>query len=216
VIDEARGRHAAFDLTRHPSKVVLQYLSGYVRELQSKVARIDPDVLRTDIAPVALPLAVHANGIPLPENHMVVEAIAFNSAQQGFPIDIIPAAHRNDLRVRPASAWQVGNVLFLTSPATLWTRITSIAVATVATATALVTGLETITLPDAARLALVEKCAAFMARRLPVDPKAPLADARMFQSVADTAEESYLADVANNLTGKMFLTRDVYRPSEGV
>lgn len=217
VIDEARGRHAAFDRSRHPNKVVLQYLSGYVRELHGKIARIDPDAVRSEQV-TALPLLVHDDGITLPENRLVVEAVVADSASRTYPLTIIPASHRFDRRTLAQSVWQIGNVLYLSSPSTLWTNYAAIGVALVATPATLtaLTGAEgTIDLPDTARHALVEAVAAYMARRLPLDPKHPLVDPRQFQAISTAAEESFLADVLNNLSGKTFLTRDVYRPNAG-
>lgn len=218
VIDEARGRHSAFDLSRHPNKVVLQYLSGYVRELHGKTAKIDPDVLREEVL-TNLPLAVHDDGILLPENRLVVEAVVADANARTAPITIIPASHRFDRRTLSNSAWQVGNRLYLSSPATLWTNYAMVGLALVLTPPKLTTltgATGTVELPDSAHLALVEATAAFMARRLPLDAKAPLADARQFQAIATAAEEAYLSDILNNLSGKTFLTRDVYRPNAGV
>ncbi len=210
IIDQARGRHAAFDPTRHPNKVVLQYLSAYVRELHGKVAKRDPEALRSNVDQV-LPLAVHENGIALADNRLVVEVVAQDARGYQYPVDLIPAQQRLDRGVRSASAWQIGNVLYLTSPATLWTRMVKVGIALVSVPVPLATLAATIPLPDTAELALVEKCAAYMARRHRQSKDEPL-DVTLALAAAAEAEAEFLADITNRLTAQVFRTRDVYDP----
>lgn len=211
IIDQARGRSAAFDVSRHPNKVVLQFLSAKVRELQGKVTKIDPESVRSDIT-TALPLANHAAGIALGEQRMVVEVVALDSAGTEYPVTLLPATHRLDEATPIAAAWQLGQRLYLTSPASLWTRMVSLAIAVVPTSSTIAALATAIPLPDAAELALVEACAAFMAKRHPVDPKTPAVNVSLLVSEAKEAESHFLIDVANKLTGQVILTRDVYRP----
>lgn len=213
IIDQARGVHRVFDLTRHPNKVVLQFLSRYAKELHGRIAAVDPDAVREDVV-TNLPLADHAAGIALPENRMVVEATGVDARNTQYPIDVIPATHRNDRGIRWASAWQIGAVLYLMSPATAWSRITSIAVAIVPTPDSVTTLGSALALPDAAENVLVEQTAAFMARRhaMEADPKAPRLDLSVFMGSAKDAEAAYLKDVVNRLSGQLVRTRDVYDP----
>lgn len=213
VIDQARGVHRVFDVTRHPNKVVLQFLSRYAKELHGRVAAIDPEVSR-EITTATLPLADHAAGIALPENRLVVEVYGVDGNQLEAPIDLIPATHRNDRGVRWASAWQIGSTLFLMSPASGWQRLASIKVGLVATPSSLTSLASEIALPEAAENVLVEQTAAFMARRhaMENDPKAPKLALSEFMQTAKDAEAAYLKDVTNRLSGQVVRTRDVYDP----
>ena len=208
IIDAARSRHPAFDHSRHPNKVVLTYLSALVRELHGKVTKIDPDALRVEQAE-NLPLADHEAGITLDTNRHVIEVVAFDADEAEYPVEVIPATHRLDRSIKAASCWQIGSTLHLTSPASLWERMTRLGIALVPTPTALsaLTGATgTVALPDTAELVLTEKCAAFMAKR------ADLPSVVGFLADATAAEDAFLADIANRHTGTVVRTRDVYDP----
>ncbi len=208
IIDQARGRSQTFDLTRHPNKVVLQFLSAKVRELHGKVAKIDPEAIRTEVT-ADLPLSDHEAGIALGTTRFVAEVVAFDANESEFPITLLPATHRLDEATSTASAWQIGDRLYLTSPAALWTNVVRISVALVGVPDSLTSLASVVALSDAAEMALVEACAAFMARRSDVALKL---DVRGIVAYAQECEKTYLEDVANRLTGQVFQTRDVYRP----
>lgn len=208
IIEQARGRSPVFDPTRHPNKVVLQFLSAKVRELHGRVTKIDPEAVRSDVS-AALPLADHAAGIDLGTTRHVVEVVAFDTRGSEYPVSIIPATHRLDDAITPACCWQIGSRLYLTSPASLWQRMVRVVAAVVGVPGTLTGVADTIALPDAAELALVEACAAFMARRAPADAKL---DVRGMIAYATDCEAAFLEDVANRLTGQVIQTRDVYRP----
>lgn len=211
IIDSARGHHPAFDPTRHPNKVLLQYLSACARELHGKVTRLDPEALRTEQTQ-AMPLAVHEDGIALTANRHVVEVVGFDAEGNEHPVELIPATHRLDRGIRAASCWQIGATLYLTSPATLWERITSLGIAYVpipATLSTLTGATGTLAVPDTAENCLINKVAAFMAKRT---PKSEGVDTAQFAADATASEEAFLADIANRLTGQVIRTRDVYDP----
>lgn len=208
IIDQARGRHAAFDATRHPNKVVLQFLSAYVRELHGRVTKLNPEALRTN-TDTALPLAVHADGIALGDERMVVEVVAKDADDNEFPVDLIPATHRLDRGIRAASAWQIGSTLYLTSPASLWQRMAVIGIASVPIPVTLAALTSAIALPDTAEKALVEQAALFMAKRSDTDTKI---DRAAFAAEAEKSETLFLDDISNRMTAQVFRTRDVYDP----
>jgi hypothetical protein len=205
IIDQARGRDARFDVSRIPNKVALQFLSAKVRELHGKVARIDPEQVRSDIS-TPLPLADHEAGIDLGTTRYVSEVVGFDANGAEYPITLIPATHRLDATVSMQSAWQIGSRLYLTSPAANWQRIVTI-VAAIVGVPATLTGLnDAVALPDAAELALVELLSAFFAKRV------GLKNYRDYVADAESAEQRFLEDVANRITGQVLQTRDVYRP----
>lgn len=214
VIDAARDRHSAFDRRRTPDGVLLRHLSAYVKHLHGRIAAVDPDVLHAEQV-TALPLADHAAGITLPANRTVA-AVAVgdkSTPQRSFDIDLIPAKSKNDFNAPVYAAWQLGNKLYLRSPASLWTQGKDIAIAYVAIPVSF-TKLEDdiTTLPDTAEMALIESIALLLARRGHADPALPDIDVKEQIRIAADAEESFVKDIANRKVGRRFRTRDVWRP----
>lgn len=214
VIDAARDRHPAFDRNRNPDKLVLRFLSSYATELHGKVVKLNETALLTELS-VALPLADHEAGIPLPPHRYVAEIVArLNSSTtddpQVMPVALIPWAHRFD-RNRPIWAgWVVKGTLYLRSPASRWQTMNEIAVSLVPTPILSQTLDDPVALPDEAGRALIEHTAAFMARRGHSNPALPAIDLSACVLAATSAEEAYLADVANGVTSVNFQTRDVW------
>lgn len=217
VIDEARDRHAAFDRKMVPDRMARRFLSNYARQLQARVLAINPDALRVDQV-TNLPLGNFDAGIALPANvQYVAEIVAKEPATYAnprtIPVTLIPAGQRNAPNGPLAAAWQVGNVIYLRSPASLWQYMGSIAIAYVPLLVDLATLDDAVGLPDAAKLACVENVAEFMARRGTLDSAAPPITLQEFNEEASSAEGAYLASVANQLTGQVWFTQDTYRPS---
>lgn len=214
VIDTARDRHAAFTKERHPNKAALRELSAYAKSLHGKILQIDPDVLRVDVV-TALPLAVFDDGIALPANtQYVAEAVArfpATSSRTPFPITIIDSAARNALNAPRGAAWQVGNVLYLRSPDTLWRDFDAIALAVVTLPGDLADLTDNLALPDAANFACIERLASFFAGREAEETESKISTQR-FDAKAEKAETEYLNTVRAALTGKSFFTQDVWHP----
>lgn len=204
VIDAARDRHVSFQPKHQPSGPMLRFLSRYVRELHGKIARLDEDILRVEEV-VVLPLADHTAGIVLPANRTIVEIAAVPvDGSDPVIIDLIPAATRNDRNAPFAAAWQVGDRLYLRSPATAWNRMTAVGIWTVPIPVPLVNAASELPVPDTAENAVVEALAAFMASRVPG------LDVGQFKAIAAEAERVFLDDVQNRLGGRTFRTRDVW------
>ncbi len=216
VIDKARDRHAAFDRKRVPDRMARRFLSDYARQLAGRVEALDPDALRVEMV-TNLPLADFDAGIALPAGVRYIADIVAKEPDtvanpRTFPVTLINAAQKNAPNGPLAAAWQIGNTLYLRSPASNWQYMGSIAVAYVPTPVELADLNAVIGLPDAGELACVERVAEFMARRGSMDSSAPPVDLTTFASAADRAEAAYIADVANRLTGQTWFTQDVYRP----
>jgi hypothetical protein len=210
VIDSARDRHVAFDRERCPQGMAIRMLSEYAIELHGKVMEIDEDVLRVEFS-TNLPLAVFANGIALPANRTVVSvaALATGANARTFPVDLIPAEQRFDYNTPAAAAWQIGDVLYLRGDAQQWLNVASIAIATVPIPAPLTRSTDALFLPDTAKRALAENVALAFALRGHSDEALPAIDTAAFAARAARAEESYLDEVRNRLTGRSFHTRDV-------
>jgi len=215
VLDKARDRHASFDEKRVPVRMARRFLSDYVRALHGKITAIDPEALRVQLL-TNLPLANHDAGIALPANRYIASVMAIDPAtsnpQQNYPIALLNAQTKDAWNAPVAAAWQIGDTLFLRSPASLWTGLGSIGIAYVPLPVELATAADVLPVPDAAELACVENLALFMARRGSMDSSAPPIDVGVFAQIAAAAEQTYLDDVINRLTGQVFLTRDVWPP----
>lgn len=213
VINAARDRHAAFDRRRTPDGVLLRHLSAYTKQLHGRISSIDPDILRVEQS-TAFPLADHEAGITLPDNRFVAAvSIADNSTPaNNYPIELIPAITRNDLNAPVLAAWQIGSKIYLRSPASLWTRASSIAISYIAIPVPLTKLSDTLAVPDTAELACIESVALLLARRGHNDPNLPRIVVREFADVFTDAEDQFLKDIANRLGGRRFRTRDIYRP----
>jgi hypothetical protein len=216
VIDKARDRHAAFDRKRIPDRMARRFLSDFCRQLHGRIEALNPSALRVDLA-VALPLADFDAGIALPAGARFIAEIVAKEPDtvanpRSYPVRLIPVEQRSAPNGPLAAAWQVGNTLYLRSPASLWRYIGSLAVAYVPFPVELADVNAVLPVPDAAELACVERVAEFMARRGSTDPSAPPIDLGGFTSVADRAELAYLDDVKNQLTGMVIVTADEYQP----
>ena len=186
IIDGARGHHASFDESRHPTRL-----------------------LRTEMV-VTFPLADHEAGIALDANRQVDEVVAKDSAGAEYPVDLIPARQRLDRGIRAASCWQIGQTLYLTSPSTLWARMTSLGIALVPVAANLSAPSDTIPLPDICDAALQAHLALFMAVRHPGGE--PVPNVKTFHELAKDAEDTLLDDFVTGQAGQIIRTRDVYGP----
>jgi hypothetical protein len=214
VIDAARDRHTAFDRKTHPSKMLLRYLSRYVKQLHGKITAIDEDAVRVEIV-ASFPLADFGNGIALPANtRYVAEASVTYPAPSTFapaPLEIIQSSERNARNAPANGAWQVAGSLHLAGTADRWKQFDTIAISVVTTPVDLVTLDDLLAVPDAAEGACVEALALFMAQREAQesdgDPKIALSP---FVAAFSDAEKSYLDDVKNNVSGRTFYTLDVY------
>lgn len=211
VVDQARSRHSSFHDKRHTNKVALQFLSTYVRTLSGKIAKIDPDVLRSEVSQ-ALPLATFANGITLPESRLVVNVAGVRTDGTEFDIDIVPEVQRNDLQIPTASCWQIGMVLFLRPAESNWAGLASLRIGVIATPVEFTALEDEVPLPDAAMTACIEATAAFMGRRGGTDLGMDAPDAASLNAWAESCQADYLDDVANRLTGVTFRTRETYTP----
>ncbi|MGH3428480.1 MAG: hypothetical protein ACRDQZ_13085 [Mycobacteriales bacterium] len=217
VIDEARDRHAAFDRKRIPDRMARRFLSNYAIQLHGRILAIDPDALRVDVV-TALPLADFDAGIALPAGVRYIADVVTTEPDtvanpRTVPVTLLPAAQRNAPNGPLAAVWQVGSTVYLRSPATLWRYMGSITIAYVPLPVELADLNAVLPVPDAAKLACVESVAAFMARRGSTDSSAPEIDLQEFNQEKTEAEGAYLADVANRLTGQVWITQDTYRPS---
>lgn len=214
VIDAARDRHAAFDRQRHPNKMLLRFLSRYARQLHGKLVALDPDAVRVETT-ANLPLADFDAGIALPANTVYVAEVAASypapSTLPPLPIDLIQSDERDAWNRPRAVAWQVGDKLYLGGTADAWTAFGQIAISSVQLPVALVALTDAIALPDAAESACVEAVAEFMAKREAQEGNDKIALA-VFGEDAAKAEGAYLAVVMNNVAGRTFYTKDVYRP----
>lgn len=214
IIDQARGRHAGFDISRHPNKVVLQFLSAFTKQLHGRIAKIDDEALRLD-ATFPLPLANFAAGIPLPMNRNVVEVLAVEPTNgRRFPLNIVPMRARHDRNVSIGACWIEGSTLFLSFPEQNWQNMSAIVVGYIPVPVPLANLNDVLAVPDTAELACVESCAAFMAKRMPIDPKGGTAQYEVFKTDAAEAERAFLEDIINRQTGQTFQTRDVYNPMD--
>jgi len=216
IIEGARDRHPAFDPRRTPDPSALRFLSSYRKELAGKVAAIDDMALVVTQA-VSMPLGTFDDGITLTANRYVagVTALDNKATPETHDIEVIPWAHRFDRNQPVNAAWEYGGKLFLRSPDTLWRDITELTISYVASMTTdLATLADDVGLPAEAERACTEAVAQFMAKRGHADPALPPIDKSEFAREADKAEGSYLADVANRITGRRFRTRDVWHPGQ--
>lgn len=213
IIDEARDRHAAFDVRRNPQKAVRRFLASYCVELAGKINRIDETALITEYVQ-ALPLADFTVGITLPANRGIAGVVALDnkSPAQKFPVDLIPWATRGDSNVPLASAWLYAGKLYLQGEAASWRNIVSIAVAYTPDFALITADADVIPLRQDTRMALIENAALFMAGRGHNDTALPPIDMKKFAMTAAEAEGDALKNVANALGAIHFRTRDVWSP----
>lgn len=216
VIDQARERHSAFDRKRHPDKGALRFLSLFVTTVVGKVMAIDPSALRLDYE-VSLPLPDFDAGIALPTNTRLVDAVVGNYPQTGgfhrpIDIDVIDVDQRFAGNHRRAVCWQVKDTLFLRPPAEVWTALASLTLGLVLHPSPLAELDDALALPDPAEPACVEAVAAFFAKREAQETADSPINVNGFTADADKALASYVSDVMTNLSGRVFVTQDVYRP----
>jgi hypothetical protein len=214
VIDAARDRHTAFDRKTHPNKMLLRFLSSYVKQLHGKVLALDEDDVRIETT-FDLPMADFSAGITLPANVRYVAEASVTypapSTDSPVPLDIIQSSERNARNAPANGAWVVNGRLYLAGTAQRWTHFNKLAVSFVLLPPDLVDLDDTLAIPDAAELACVENVALFLARREAQesdgDGKIALSP---FVAAATDAERQYLDDVKNNVSGRTFYTLDVY------
>lgn len=214
VVESARDLHPAFDRKRNPDPVVLRALSRYVRELQGRVAAIDETALAVSTTE-SLPLATFEDGIALPPNRYILSVTAkdersTDAAPWLNPVTLIPYAHRHDRGQPTAAAWVLGDVLYLRSPESMWKTQTEIGIAYIPVPEDLTSLSDEIPLPDQAENALVTTTALVMAKRGHNDPALPGIEVTAFIRDAERAENEYLHDVANRMTGVRFKTRETW------
>lgn len=203
IIEAVRDRHKSFDRESAPQGAILRFLSQAVLKLHGKIMEIDEDILRVEMN-TAMPLADFSAGIALPENRTVVGITVQRTGNQpaSFDIDLVPAALRNDRGTPAASAWQIGNKLYLRGDATDWKNYSSIAVSTIPVPPAVVASSASVDLPASALEPLADAVALQMAKRVEL-PLAP------FVAAAADSESAFLDEIRNRTLGRSFTTRDV-------
>lgn len=211
VIEEARDRHPAFDKTRHPQKVVRRALSTYVGVLLGKINEIDEQAITVEQEfnmPVSQ--ALFALGFAVPANRGIEDIVAVDQQTRRLPVELIRAGNRSDRNSRIASAWLVNGVLYLNGVLTSWNGVTKIAVRYAPVAGLLATDADVLAVPDPARAACIEATALAMARRKLVKEGEPPIVVAEYAAIAKQAEDDYLTEVGNALTGQVFRVRDVW------
>lgn len=210
-IDDARDQHFTFNDRDHPSKALLNRLNNAVAQLRRRIMEIDETALATTQTQ-AMPLAVHENGIPLTTGTINVIAVAAQPTGTPAPnpiaVEVIPHAHRFDIGPATFACWEVNNVLYLRSPASLWTNIASVGILSVPAYTRLTTYASAVALPDDCRSVLAADLAAFMAGRRKTEALSG-GDVAAFKAQSAAEAQAFYLSIGTKIAGRVYRTRDV-------
>lgn len=210
VFEEARNSHFLFNERDHPDPALLSRLNAEASRLRHAIMEIDETALATTQTQ-AMPLAVHANGIPLTAGTLNLIAVAAQPsgtpAPSPVPVEVIPHAHRFDIGPATLAAWEVNGTLYLRSPATLWQNITEVGILSIPAWVKLTTVEVTVPLPDDCASVLATDLAQFMAGRRTVEKGA--IDSIGFRQEAARVRALFLQSIGARVAGRVYRTRDV-------
>lgn len=204
VITEARDAHPSFNKRQHPNGSLLRLLSSYQRQITSKIARVNAPLCASQLL-VTLPLADFDAGVKLPANTYVLPGLLLRSnvnPDLKEPIDLVDATLRGELDMPHKFAYLRGNNLLLGRRPSNYTNFDQILLEVVLVPRALAALTDTLVLPDWGEDTYVGHLVNKMAMRGDMGGNV-LID-------ADTAEQEFLATVAQQKAAQASGTLDVW------
>jgi hypothetical protein len=213
VILSARDLHAAFDPTRHPNAVCWRFLTRYVKTLTSRVAEVRPRALPVTVTTATLPLAVFANGTPIPPDLLLLEVTARPTSRRSddvrVPVEMLPGSQRLAGHTRVPWAWRSGSTLFLGGSADQWTGFDLLELRTIAMPATVANDSAELPFPDDALDVVTASLAAFLAKREATNGGSPPFNPGQYVSDADAAESTFLSRLTNQKRAEVFTMRRV-------